>query len=501
MSNLSELLPTGGGQNAVDFVASGTLSSGQTVALKTDGTVEAVAETTVPTSIGSENSFGDTLTSSLSNIRTIYDAVNSRFIVGWYDGWGYKLRVGTVSGTSITWGAITTKPQGYGDLDFAYDPSTGYILLIEIQTSWDVRVGTISGTTITLSSNLWGGRSDVDDGLRICFDTNSGRFLAFAARDNLNSGYLTCVPIKVNSTSSVSIGTATTVASIATTGYNNAVYDTVNGQTLLGFYEKAGSPSTSAFNLVAVNDSGSGGVSIGSVAKVGTSTDTGGNGIAVSLSQNANGNSGVVLCGTYAGGTSYPIIGYSFTVSGTTITPNASGYTFDTIRPQIGSIGICYSPTSDKYILIWNRQASNAYYSVASVSVSGTISATNGTLNSSNPYAAGQALTIDTDTDTNQVFLPYGKDISGTRSAHYKLLTPTYATSNNTDFIGITAEAIANTATGAVNVYGGINEAQTGLTIGSDYYVQADGSLSTTASTVKVGKAISATTINMMDLT
>jgi hypothetical protein len=43
MSNLSELLPTGGGQNAVDFVASGTLSSGQTVALKADGTVTAVA--------------------------------------------------------------------------------------------------------------------------------------------------------------------------------------------------------------------------------------------------------------------------------------------------------------------------------------------------------------------------------------------------------------------------------------------------------------------------
>jgi hypothetical protein len=72
---------------------------------------------------------------------------------------------------------------------------------------------------------------------------------------------------------------------------------------------------------------------------------------------------------------------------------------------------------------------------------------------------------------------------------------------NYTSFIGITAEAISDTATGAVNVYGGINEAQSGLTIGSDYYVQADGSLSTTTSTVKVGKAISATTINMMDLT
>ena len=55
MSNLSELLPTGGGQNAVDFVASGTLSSGQTVALKSDGTVTAVAET--PQELGTQATF------------------------------------------------------------------------------------------------------------------------------------------------------------------------------------------------------------------------------------------------------------------------------------------------------------------------------------------------------------------------------------------------------------------------------------------------------------
>ena len=57
MSNLSELLPTGGGQNAVDFVASGTLSSGQTVALQSDGTVEAVAETAIPQAVGTPVTF------------------------------------------------------------------------------------------------------------------------------------------------------------------------------------------------------------------------------------------------------------------------------------------------------------------------------------------------------------------------------------------------------------------------------------------------------------
>jgi hypothetical protein len=46
--------------------------------------------------------------------------------------------------------------------------------------------------------------------------------------------------------------------------------------------------------------------------------------------------------------------------------------------------------------------------------------------------------------------------------------------------------------------------AQSGVfAIGSDYYVQTDGTLATTADdpSVKVGQAISATTINMMDLT
>ena len=52
MSNLSELLPAGAGAKSADFVASGTLGSGVTVALKADGTVEAVAETVVPDSGG-----------------------------------------------------------------------------------------------------------------------------------------------------------------------------------------------------------------------------------------------------------------------------------------------------------------------------------------------------------------------------------------------------------------------------------------------------------------
>ena len=47
MSNLSELLPSGGGQNVVEFTASGAVASGKPVILNTDGTVTEVAETTI----------------------------------------------------------------------------------------------------------------------------------------------------------------------------------------------------------------------------------------------------------------------------------------------------------------------------------------------------------------------------------------------------------------------------------------------------------------------
>ena len=43
MSNLTDLLPAGAGGKQVNFVATGTLSSGQTVSLKADGTVEAAS--------------------------------------------------------------------------------------------------------------------------------------------------------------------------------------------------------------------------------------------------------------------------------------------------------------------------------------------------------------------------------------------------------------------------------------------------------------------------
>jgi hypothetical protein len=67
----------------------------------------------------------------------------------------------------------------------------------------------------------------------------------------------------------------------------------------------------------------------------------------------------------------------------------------------------------------------------------------------------------------------------------------------STNFIGTSEGAFADTATSTVMLRGGITTTQSGLTIGSKYYVQTDGTLSTTpdSPSVVAGESISATTL------
>ena len=99
MTNLSDLFPAGAGKQ-VSFVASGTLSNGQAVALKSDGTVEAVAQggpsADTPVTFNSATS---------TNISATFDSANNKVVISYQDGgnsnYGTAI-VGTVSGTSIS---------------------------------------------------------------------------------------------------------------------------------------------------------------------------------------------------------------------------------------------------------------------------------------------------------------------------------------------------------------------------------------------------------------
>ncbi len=77
---------------------------------------------------------------------------------------------------------------------------------------------------------------------------------------------------------------------------------------------------------------------------------------------------------------------------------------------------------------------------------------------------------------------------------HYASSTTTTLTSAN--YLGIAAEAISDTATGKINVIGGISEGHSSLAIGTNYFATGAGAIATSG-TQLIGKALSATEIQL----
>jgi len=73
------------------------------------------------------------------------------------------------------------------------------------------------------------------------------------------------------------------------------------------------------------------------------------------------------------------------------------------------------------------------------------------------------------------------------------------SSSNITNFIGITDAAISSGAAGKATIKGGIKTGLSSLTPNAVYYVQANGTVSTvsTSPAVRIGKALSETSINL----
>jgi hypothetical protein len=426
MSNLSELLPTGGGQNAVDFVASGTLASGQTVILRSDGKVEAVAEVSV---VGSLAVFES---ANSNNISATYNSTNNKIVIAYTDNgnsaYGTAV-VGTVSGTSISFGSPTVfESANSSNISATYDSSSNKIVIAYADNGnsgyGTAKVGTVSGTSISFGSpTVYNSASSWHN--KTTYDSTNNKIVV-AYRDFGNSSYGTAKVGTISGTS-ISFGSPTVFES-APVAYVPITYNSTNNKIVI------------------------------------TYTDFG------------NSSYGTAIVGT--------VSGTSISFGSPTVYNSASTVYQD----------VTYDSTNNKIVVAY-RDGGNSSYGTAKV---GTISGTSISFGSATVFGPPNSFSNSaTYNSTNGIVVNAFEGSSSYGTA----VTYQPGSTNSADFIGITAEAISNTATGAVNVYGGINEAQTGLTIGSDYYVQNDGSISTTSSAVKIGQAISATTINMMDLT
>jgi hypothetical protein len=494
MSTLTELLPAGGSGKTIDFVASGTLANGQTVILQADGTVKAVAvvSTAVSENIpsGSQTTFESNTTDYIS---ASFDPNNDKKFVIAYQGSNYgKAVIGTISGTSISFGTpVTFSSYSTYYIGVDFDPNTSGNLVVSYQrqstTYCYCKVGTVSGTSITFGSE-YTANSASSYFTAITFDPTTANRFVVAYRDYGGSDYGRARVGTVSGTS-ISFGTeAQFVTSYA-----------------LGISLDFDHNTTGSFAVVYRHQSGTGygTICIGNIS--GTSITFGSeynfNSSSTYLGVNAikfdpNTSNKAVVAYQDVGNSSYGTARVC-TISGTSVSFGTE-YVFNSSSSDDTTID--FDPnTSNKFIVAF-KDIGNGNKATAVV---GTVSSTSISFGSiyrvkdattTNPYVifdtqnAGECVfCYRASTESN-----YGKAIMG------QMATTISATNlTATNLIGTSTDAYADAATSTIMLKGGISTSQSGLTIGSDYYVQNNGTLSTTAASpsVKLGKAITATTV------
>jgi len=477
MTNLSDLFPAGAGKQ-VSFTASGNVtSSGKPVILNSDGTVSEVSGATG--SVGSSTQMNSVYYLANSNGRNaVYDTSNDKVVVFYTDYSGTPTRlpyavVGTVSSGSISFGTPVVVASGIGVWDFgvAFDSTANKVIITyrdATNAEFRSQVGTVSGTSISFGSAQQIGSINYSTEVDCIYDATADRVVTIACDSGNGDVFVGQV-----SGTSITWGSAQTLS--GADGSPRLVYDPDQGKTICVY-----------------NDSSN--YLIGAVATISSSTATFGT-PATGISSTTNylalaydaGSDKIVAGATISGGT-VAVVG---SVSGTSITWGSYGVVYSGTSYYIS---VSYDVAQSKTVINFTDSSFHAKYKVATVS--GTAISFSGAVDLVSVSNTNYGYTLY-DPDTQQNILTYG-DSTNSNYGEALVYTLTYTNLTSTNFLGISDAAISSAASGNITIKGGI--ASTGLsslTPASDYYVQDDGTITTVSSSVKAGKALSATAINL----
>ena len=457
MTNLSDLLPSGGGAKEATAIASGTLSTGQTVALLSNGQIEAVSETTLTASLGNVQSLGSY--GSRIQIAGYYDEAQNACVVFFSGTNDYLVGVaGTVSGSTITFGAVTTgytfSTQGYAA---SYDTTNnkGVVLFKDSGNTgnWIAKQVNVSGTTLSFESTS------------VTFSTHSSaRPIAVAFCSDVNR-FLVVWNSSSQGTLQHNIGQISGTSTSWTGVYNNfngsnfnaydggwaasLTYDPVNACVLICQTYRY-SPYYMSYMVVTVPSSGSATATLAQNPINNYYSDV------PFAAYNVNDAKHVLAYRVSGGMDVVPITLPSNSQSSFT-TPTVSSGNFG---PTIGNSnvrdpnGIGYSEAIKKTGLIYSDNLGVQY--IVSLDTSGSTYTTGTNLTLQNTYIASiQPRPVLYDSVSTNMFIAFKSGSAGTT---YDARTYTMdGTINNRDnFIGITSEPITSGNSGKYNPQGGV---------------------------------------------
>ena len=483
--------------------ADGAVTKGRAVIVEADGDFAQVSGTSSSGSVVSPET--QQVSTSPATEDKFYIANNGSGTIGVISvssTAGVQFVLGTDDGTSITWGTpVTVNSNTYfRGVSVYYDPDEDKFICTYIATSSlnevRSRIISYSGTTATLSTESSAMTKD-----------NATVYMLSSAYDTTNNKGYVCVGKELGRMFTVTVsGTTITQGALSNqfSGAGNSmqfgqmVYDNTNNVGYITYRNEAISDYPYIQTYTVSGDTFTFGTetaieSLAADGFVGVAEGSAdGKGVCVAWKRSGTGIK--YITPTFSG--LAPTVGASATLSGGQV-PSASLY-------WEGAQVVNYNPVSQTFILAYQDTSSNKFDIVTnSGSVSGgTLTFSNfdvvyPTSNSSQYYA----MSGPTGKNANNAFIiqqRYNQSpnkIAGSIwGAAYNISTVNLTAEN---YIGIAQETVSTGEDVKVTIISGVDANQSSLTPAQLYYVQFDGTLSTTAGSPSVvaGLATSATTL------
>lgn len=451
----------------LEAVASGTLANGDTIIINANGTVSAVSG-------AAESAGSQAYIASGSYLTTTFDPNQNKLFIAYanFSNSNYGTAVvGTVSGTSISFGTpVVFKSGNTAYIDCTFDSNANKVVLAYGDQGGFlegyIRTATISGTSLSFGGQVQFVGSSAQ-WISLTFDSNANK-VVLLYRESSNAYGRVCTV----SGTSISLGTRSTMFSGQVEDILSAFDTNVNRVVVV--FKQVASPYYGKYVVGSVSGTS---ITFYSAGNVVTGNLSGKMSIAFDSNQNK-----MVFAYADPNNSQYATlrVGTVYTTSvslGTAVVFNSAATYFH---------GLSFHANTNKIVGIFRNQSNQLYAYTGIVS---------GTSISVSPFfylnSASEELNITFDSVSGKMIMSY----KSSSSLYARTYTVPFTNLTETNYIGISDAAYADAATAKIQIIGSVDDAQSGLTAGQSYYVQNDGSLSTTPAdpSVFAGTAVSST--------
>jgi hypothetical protein len=456
--------------------ASGSLPNGKPVVVNANGTVSAVAETTVTQAVGTPVTFRSALCTS---IAAAYDSANNKVVIAYQDrgnsSYGTAV-VGTVdsSDNSISFGTpVVFESANTQRIATTYDVNAGKMLISYNDDANSGRltaiVGTVSGTGISFGTAVVVDSLTSASHVASTYDANAQKVVVVATLGGTPSAF-------VGTISGTSVSFGSRVSYGGTNGDENRITYDANAQKVVAIYNfsSSGRARVGTVSGTSISFGTEATFQNAAIGEPGIAYDASAQKVVIAYENSGNSDYGTAIVGS---------------VSGTDISFGSSAVYNSS---KAGQNNVVYDSSTQQVVIAWQLGSTNGS------AIAGKINGTSITFNTATVFQASKVENVGAvyDSTSERVVIAYRDQPNATGDAvvfETGSVTPNLTAEN---YIGIsTGGTYASGSNATVKIIGNTSNDQSSLTAGQSYFVQTDGTIGLTADdpSVFAGTAISAT--------